>query len=104
MRVLVSDPWEFGTECGVGPFAGIVEAARSDMLLLRLEAPIDYRGARLLSIVATPRHDPGTIDMLATAGRLAANISFLPILVTGESQLDADAKAGMVPAIGSVEL
>jgi hypothetical protein len=87
--VLVSDPWEFGTECGVGPFPALVESANGE-LLLRLEAPIQYRGAQLLSVVAAPRHSPDR--------------SFLRTLVTNSSELTDQAKAGMVPAIGSIEI
>jgi hypothetical protein len=101
--VLVSDPWEFGTECGVGPFPALVESANGE-LLLRLEAPIQYRGAQLLSVVAAPRHSPDSIDSLASAGRLCANMSFLRTLVTNSSELTDQAKAGMVPAIGSIEI
>lgn len=103
VRIFVSDPWEFGTECGVGPFAAVIEAIQRDLLLLRLEVPIDYRGVRLLSVVAKPRHAPGTTDPLASAGRLATNLNFIRVLVTTLSQLDDEAKAGMVAAIGSIE-
>ena len=47
VKILVSDPWEFGTECGVAPFAAVVLAVEADAVLLSLEAPIEYRGARL---------------------------------------------------------
>jgi hypothetical protein len=103
VRVQVSDPWEFGTECGVGPFGAVIVAAWRDVLLLRLEKPIEYRGARLVCVVAKPRHASDTTESLASAGTLAANFSFLRTVVTTESQLDDQARAGMVPAIGSVE-
>jgi hypothetical protein len=103
VQILVSDPWEFGTQCGVGPFAAVVEGADSE-LLLRLETPIPYRGVRLLSVVATPRYRADTIDSLASAGRLSANMYLLPALVTNPSDLTDQAKAGMVAAIGSIEI
>lgn len=102
VRVLVSDPWEFGTECGVGPFVAEIAVASRDVLLLRLEVPIEHRGARLVCVVARPRHARDTTESLA-AGTLAANFSLLRTVVTTESQLNDQARAGMVPAIGSVE-
>jgi hypothetical protein len=103
VRILVSDPWEFGTECGVGPFAAMILDAHTDALLLKLRVPIEYRGARLQTVVARARHAPGTIEPLTSEGHLAANFAFLRSLVTTLSQVTDDAKAGMVPAIGSIE-
>jgi len=103
VRIFVSDPWEFGTECGVGPFDAVITEAQTDALLLKLQVPIEYRGAHLQTVVARARHAHGTIDPLTSEGRLAANLTFLRDLVTTLSQVTDDAKAGMVPAIGSIE-
>ena len=50
VEVLVSDPWEWGTEVGVGPFGAEViricedENGHIKMLLARLVAPVQYEG------------------------------------------------------------
>jgi hypothetical protein len=104
VRILVSDPWEFGTECGVGPFIGIIDAIRSNALIIRLLEPIAYRGGHLFTIVAQPRHAPGTLDTFVSVGNMSANLMLLRVSVENELGLNDQAKAGMVAAIGSVEL
>jgi hypothetical protein len=104
VQILVSDPWEFGTECGVGPFAAVVTSAENDALLLSLEVPIDYHGARLKTVVATPRHAPGKVEPLLSKGSLATNLAFLLTSPTAFADVTNDAKAGMVAAIGNVDL
>lgn len=101
--VFVSDPWEFGTECGVGPFPARIMDVRTDALLLELRVPIEYGGARLQTLVATARHAPGTIALLTSEGRLAANLAFLRSPITTLSQATDAARVGMVPAIGSID-
>jgi len=55
-RIWISDPWDFGTECGVGPFEGVIVQSEPRSLLIRLDAPIDYRSTRLVGVIAQPRH------------------------------------------------
>lgn len=103
VRVFVSDPWEFGTECGVGPFAATIVDVDKDTLLLNLREPIEYRGSHLRTLVARARYAPGTIEQSTSEERLAANLVFFRFLFKALSQVTCDAKEGMVPAIGSVE-
>lgn len=102
VEILVSDPWEFGAECGVGPFGALVTGVQPEALLVRLNAPIEYRGTRLISVVVKARHASGRIDALASYGQLAANLMFLPVVVGAFSEVTDEAKVGMVAAIGSV--
>lgn len=65
VQLIVSDPWDFVTAWGSGPFkAWIVEIDNSSppRLLLKLERPIEYRDCRFEFLVASPRH---THDSLA---------------------------------------
>lgn len=103
VRIFVSDPWEFGTECGVGPFTATIVDVNTDALLLNLREPIEYRGSHLRTLVAMARYAPKTIEQSTLEERLAANLVFFRPLVTDLSQVTGDAKEGMVPAIGSVE-
>lgn len=103
-HVLVSDPWEFGTECGVGPFVAVVGSIQDDALLLLLEVPIEYRGTRLMTILARPRSVYFGVDSLISGSRLAANMALIPVLVNSFSEVTNEVKAGMVPVIGSLEI
>jgi hypothetical protein len=77
VELWVSDPFEFGTECGVGPFKGTVVDTTSEALLVRLHEPFEYGGKRLVAAVARPRHVGDSTDLLATTGKLIVNILFL---------------------------
>ena len=104
VQVLVSDPWEFGTECGVGPFAGNIADIDKEMLLITLETPISCQGSKLYSIVAQARHAPASLERLAEGKRLEANLFMLRSRMTNASELSDEVKTGGVPALGSIEL
>jgi hypothetical protein len=40
VAVTISDPWEFGTECGTGPFEGIIEEISEIRMLIKLRSPL----------------------------------------------------------------
>lgn len=73
----VSDPWEFGTECGEGPFSGLVTDAAKDALTVRLERPLRYQGKQLVAVVVRPRYKGESTDSLVQTRRLVANFLFL---------------------------
>lgn len=59
VQLIVSDPWDFVTASGSGPFkARIVQRDNSSppQMLLKLEAPIEYRGSQYEFLVVSPRH------------------------------------------------
>lgn len=83
VEVTVSDPWEFGTQHGTGPFAAtVLRAGRGETgqeaLLLRLRAPLAYRGVNCEYLVASPRHTSGSLSAL-TAGGGAVSCGFTVI-------------------------
>ena len=64
----ISDPWEFGTECGVGPFFGYVADYDDIRILVILEKPITYRGGSYGCVIGRPRHSTHLdIDLLAVS-------------------------------------
>jgi hypothetical protein len=73
----VSDPWEFGTECGEGPFRGRVVDVAEGALAVRLEAPLQYRGKTLVAAIVRPRHGGESTEVLKQTRRLVANFLFL---------------------------
>jgi hypothetical protein len=77
LELSVSDPWEFGTECGPGPFRGRVTDVRKDALTVRLDVPLGYHGKQLIAAVVRPRHAGESTDVLMQTRRLIANFLFL---------------------------
>jgi len=63
--VLVSDPWEFGTECGAGPFPGSVIEASGHCIVIRLLKPVVFDGALISTVVASARHTEDSFDTVS---------------------------------------
>jgi hypothetical protein len=99
VAVSVSDPFEFGTECGDRPFSGTIVDATPDAVLVRLDKPLKYQGKTLLAAVVRPRHAGDSTAQLQSEGKLFANILFLARDVATLAGLSA--KEEGVPAIGT---
>ncbi len=99
VAVSVSDPFEFGSECGERPFAGAIVDATMEAALVRLDKPLEYQGKTLLAAVVRPRHVGDSIYQLQSDGKLLVNILFLLRDLTALSELGT--KDDGVPAIGT---
>ncbi len=102
VEILVSEPWEFGTECGVGPFGGIIIDATAEKLLILLSKPITYSGKTLHTVAARPRHVGDTPEAVMTK-RLSANFMLLPQQIDSIAKLQPDVTRDGVAAIGTIE-
>jgi hypothetical protein len=76
VTITVSDPWEFGTLCGVGPFPGRVVEERPDAIAVVLDVPLSYEGKRLASVIIRPRHLGDQLAVLGDGRTIAANFLF----------------------------
>ena len=74
VKLMVSDPWEFGTEVGSGPFYGVVERTKESDLLLSLEKPIRFRTVGCSHMLASPRHVGTGFDRLITGTQVPASL------------------------------
>ena len=101
--ILVSEPWEFGTECGVGPFGGIVIDVTAEKLLIQLSKPISYMGRTLHTVAARPRYVGDTPDVITTK-RLSANLMLLPQKIDSIAKLHPDVTIDGVAAVGTIEM
>ena len=69
IEIIVSDPWDFVTDHGGGPFAAVVDRIESDRLLVHLDLSIEYGGQAFDYLVVSPRAECDDIADLAVAGR-----------------------------------
>ena len=102
VSLVVSDPWEFGTECGTGPFFGTVTDASTDSLIVRFTTPIVYKGRTLRCAVAKPRHvgdQPGTVAFKP----LFANVILTTVAVSVVTEVTPDTTKDGVLVIGTLE-
>ena len=102
VAILVSDPWDFGTEHGTGPFVGTVLDVTDERLVIQLSDPIAHGGKMLCTAVAMARHVGDAVTAVAKR-TLAVNLVLLPVEITHASELAPDLMRDGVNVIGSVE-
>jgi hypothetical protein len=71
----ISDPWDVGIDA---PIPATIVAVQQRMILLRLDAPLTYRGHTLHYVVGTARHVGHNFDTLPTGQGVSANFSPAP--------------------------
>jgi len=70
--LMVSDPWEFGTEHGVGPFEVTVEQVSETHIFLKVVSPWTYMDIQWEYLVGTGRH--GSLVALFTGEKISTNL------------------------------
>lgn len=101
--ILVSDPWEFGTECGDGPFAGAVSRIDQSGLQILLDDPIAYQGTSYRAVVAKARQTGAALED-SLVHEVLVNMSLLPRL-SREADCDRGSSSeGSVFVVGSLRL
>jgi len=109
VAVMVSDPWEFGTAHGVGPFtAKVVKTGKDESgllkALLRLDVPIVFEGVRYEFIVAESRAVSHPIEGLAHGSSAFCSMTAISSDQANSSKpLDVSWWRGGGALIGSVE-
>jgi hypothetical protein len=98
--VFVSDPWEFGTECGVGPFLGDLYSRSHNEILIGLRSPIKYSGRLFVAILASPRHELPKNSDFPSRESIPAN--FLLLSSKEPTVASAYYPTDSVQAIGSI--
>jgi hypothetical protein len=83
--LVVSDPWEFGTENGTGPFpfeiVRVGDPAKPDerdSVLIRLLEPIRFRSTTWEFFAASPRHVGASIADLSAGRDIGWNLTGIP--------------------------
>lgn len=111
VSITVSDPWDFGTEHGTGPFAAKVLQAGSnywvsgeDALLLQLETSLSYQGSTCEYFVATPRFEIGSLASLISGYKVECNFTRVPeSRTTSANPFDLSWWRGGVGLIGTLQ-
>lgn len=84
--VTVTDPWEFGTDHGCGPFRSTVVAQEGySHLLVRLDAPLHWKDIDIVALAAEPRHAGVTFARLVYGADVSCAMIALP-----EAKLSAE--------------
>jgi len=109
VNLIVSDPWEFGTEHGTGPFTGRIvhvgSSASGDVaVLLRLDDPLSFKGESLQCFIATPRLEEDKLENLADGAQVNVNLTRITEdQASSTLPLDLTAWRGGLILIGTLE-
>lgn len=112
LEVVVSDPWEFGTQHGDHPRLAVVVRAgvtangsggKADALLLRWLEPVVLGGVTCEFFVATARHEAHGLDELERDGNLPVSLTRISSAqAASDSALDLSWWRGGVALLGDV--
>jgi hypothetical protein len=94
-------PWDFGTQCGVGPFAGTVVAAEEGRVAVLLNQPIRYQNRHLRVALVRARHRDRPLTSLG-GDPMPANLMLIPERLTPEGALDFSPTRDGIAAVGSL--
>lgn len=82
ISISISDPWELGEALKWQPLRGellrLVSDERGGRALIRLDAPVNYRGSAWRYVVAVPRHQGNEIAGLETGQKVLAAFTGIP--------------------------
>lgn len=75
----VSDPWDFSTQYGSGPFQGEIRATRKEAWLVKLSAPLRYQNTEFSYLVVTARHDDKSLSEVSKTSAVPVNMTPIPL-------------------------
>lgn len=112
VTIVVSNPWEFGTAHGTGPFVGRVlkvggaeDAPGRYLVLLQLYRPLDYKDVSCEYFIASPRLESGSFDSLAEEAGVDCNLTRIPTdRATSLNPFDLSCWRGGAALLGTLRL
>jgi hypothetical protein len=117
VSLLISDPWDFVTDHGSGPFLGQILQVGPDYwlekfanrsgktILIQLSTPLTIEGTRYEYLIASPRHETGDISQLLQGLEVICGISCIPQeRATGSTPFDLSWWRGGIGLIGTVKI
>jgi hypothetical protein len=112
VSLIISDPWEFGTECGFGPFYGKLTDSGAEKIadvdvqraLVTLDRPINYSNTDHVSAICHLRHEGSSLADLEAGLHVSVNITLLPIEAQTFSAINDDDFRRGYAATGSLQL
>ena len=103
VALVISDPWEFGSECGTGPFVGNIKDEDSGKTLVRFDKAISYGGTNYPLCICSPRHQGKDISDILNGEKIAANMMLISAKIESLSDVDQQSQYETQAIIGSIE-
>ena len=101
--LIVSDPWEFGTECGTGPFLGVIKDKDSGKVLIILDKKISYGGNDYPACICIPRHKGKDVNDILYGERISVNIMLISVQVSSFLDVNRQRQYKTQAVIGTIE-
>lgn len=119
VQILVSDPWEFGTEVGTGSILAVIEQvsikidvktdefSERESILIRILSPFAYRKMKFEFLIASPRHFGNGLQELNSGGDIPFNFLRIPELEAKSNdpfKAENDWRGGQEGLIGTLKI
>lgn len=76
IEIIVSDPWEFGTIHGTGPFlAEVLKEKDNEALLIKLDKALEFEQVQCQYFVASPRLEGDSISDIPRGKTVGCNLT-----------------------------
>ena len=102
--LFISDPWDFGTVCGSGPFSGEITQFDERHILVGLDCPISYQGITYFSVLCAVRHTGVTVRAMRAGRDMHMNLILLPMHAECLSDIHVDDQRKGLAGIGAIRL
>ncbi len=105
IEIVVSDPWDFVTDKGSGPFEGVVDRVEEGRLLVRLGLAIEYGDQAFQHLVVTPRAACDDLEDLSVVGR-SINCNLLGVsgeVARSDHACDLSSLRGGLTLLGNIK-
>ena len=87
VEFVVSDPWEFGSECGTGPYKGIIRDLDQEKVLIVLDKPILNKNIHYFVSICSPRYQYKEIKSILDRENIAINMMLVSTNVVSFSEV-----------------
>jgi len=99
----ISDPWEFGSKCGTGPFRGRIVDQVKQLVLFSFLTPVDFQGVTYSTAIVSARHEAKDLSNLLE-GSVAVNALLLHAADTDIDFLEREGASKGLAVIGSIAI
>ena len=98
-----SDPWEFVSECGAGPFQGNIKDEKSGKVLVCFNRTLLYDGIDYSVCICSARHHGKDVLNILNGEKIPVNIMLISGNVTSLTQIDQRGQHKTQAIIGTIE-
>ncbi len=103
VSLVISDPWEFNTECGTGPFLGVIKDKHNGKVMISLDRIISYNGSNYSVCICTSRHQGKDMKDILNGEKIAANMMLIAANVLSFSDVNRQSQYKTQAVIGTIE-